>query len=205
MQKITKPCPKCGRDCRAEGICLTCKANMPQFTQGVSAFSYKGELAGLVNRMKNGNVRLAAYLGESMADAVLPLLKENAEEEILIIPVPLTERRKRERGYNQAERLSEAILWRLQDKGIEARLDAELLQKRRETELQKQKSAKERAENAKGAYHVHKRKACEGKTIVLVDDILTTGATGSECARLLLFAKAKRVIFLVSASVEERK
>lgn len=204
MPKIKKPCPKCGRERIAEGICLTCKAHMPKFAQGFAAFSYKGVVAGVVNRMKNGNQRLAAYLGERMADTILPILQEY-DEEFLIVPVPLTEKRKRERGYNQAERLAETMSWRLQEKGIAVKLEAELLQKRRETELQKQKTAKERAENVQGAYHVHKRKVCEGKIILLVDDILTTGATGSECARLLLSAKAKKVIFIVAAALPEQQ
>ena len=87
--------------------------------------------------------------------------------------------------------------------GVE--LDFAVLEKRRETEAQKQKTAKERIENVKGAYHVHKRKACEGKTVLLIDDVLTTGATGSECAKLLLSAKAKRVLFIVAGARDEKR
>jgi ComF family protein len=177
---------------------------MPKFTKGIAAFSYKGELAGVINRMKNGNQRLAAYLGERMADTLFPLV--NGEEgEILLVPVPLTESRKKERGYNQAERLAEAVEEKLKGAGVETRLETELLEKRRETELQKQKTRRERAENVHGAYHVKKRKACRDKTILLIDDILTTGATGSECARLLLSAGASKVIFLVAAALPEQK
>ena len=202
MPQIKRACPKCGRDTVAEGVCLTCKKDMPTFARGVAAFSYKAETAGIVNRMKNGNRRLAAYLGEKMAEKVYPLLES---EEVLLVPVPLTDNRKKERGYNQAELLAEAVKRYLSDKGVLVALDTELLVKRRETALQKQKTRKERVENVQGAYHVHKRKACEGKTIVLIDDIITTGATGSECARLLLSAKAKKVLFLVAAALPEQK
>ena len=204
MLRVKRTCPKCGRETVAEGVCLTCKGDMPKFTQGVAAFSYKGEAAGVVNRMKNGKHRLAAYLGERMADAVLPIVKQE-EAEILLIPVPLTESRQKERGYNQSERLAEAVETRLKEEGIAVRLDTSILEKHRETELQKQKTRRERAENVHGAYHVKKRKACRDKTIVLVDDILTTGATGSECARLLLSAGASKVIFLVAAALPEQK
>lgn len=203
MRPVRKPCEKCGRERIAEGVCLTCKSCMPQFTQGVAAFSYKSEVAGVVNRMKNGNQRLAAYLGENMAERVFPLLEE--DEQILIVPVPLTKARIQERGYNQSKRLAESVQARLQEMGIETELDCDVLQKHRETELQKHKTAKERRENAQGAYHVHKRKVCRGKTILLIDDILTTGATGSECASLLLAANAKKVIFLVAAALPEMK
>lgn len=203
LPKIKNPCPKCGRDKTADGVCLTCKNNMPKFTQGIAAFSYKGEAGSVVNRMKNGNQRLAAYLGECMAEKVICFLQ--AGEDVLLVPVPLTARRKKERGYNQAERLAESAQNYLQKAGITTKLNCTLLEKRRETEAQKQKTAKERAENVKGAYHVHKRKECEGKTILLIDDILTTGATGSECARLLLSAGAKRVLFAVAAALDEKR
>ncbi|MBO5277526.1 MAG: ComF family protein [Clostridia bacterium] len=203
LPTIQNPCPKCGRDKTAEGVCLTCKSNMPKFTQGVAAFSYKGEAGSVINRMKNGNRRLAAYLGERMAERTLPYLQEG--EELLLIPVPLTAQRKKERGYNQAELLAESMQAYFQGIGREVELDFAVLEKRRETEAQKQKTAKERIENVKGAYHVHKRKACEGKTVLLIDDVLTTGATGSECARLLLSAKAKRVLFIVAGARDEKR
>lgn len=207
-QKLFRPqrtCPKCGREGVAEGVCLTCKGSMPSFTRGVSPFSYKGEAALNVNRMKNGNPRLAAYFGEQMADAFIKAYGLEHAESLLIVAIPLTKERLQERGYNQAERLAESVEARLNEKGIEAELDSDVLQKRRETKLQKQSSRKERAENVQGAYHVHKRKVCKGKTVLLIDDIMTTGATGSECAKLLLSAGAKEVIFLTAASLPEQK
>ena len=122
-----------------------------------------------------------------------------------MIPVPLTEERKRERGFNQAEELTETLCKRLRESGYQAELDTELLQKTRETLQQKHMGYKERQENVAGAYHVHKRKECKGRTIVLVDDIMTTGATGSECAARLFGAGAEEVIFLVAASLPELK
>lgn len=206
-EKLFRPqrtCSKCGRESVAEGICLTCKSRMPSFTQGISPFSYKGEAALIVNRMKNGDPRLAAYLGEQMAERFLNVY--NGEEDaFLILPVPLTKDRLCERGYNQAQRLAESVERRLTERGFEAELDCEVLQKRRETKLQKQALGKAREENVQGAYHVHKRKACEGKRILLIDDIMTTGATGNECAKLLLSAGAKEIIFLTATARPEQK
>ena len=62
-------CEKCGRKTFTEGICLTCKANLPAFTRGFSPFVYRGDTAGLVNRVKNGTPRLACYFGEGLAYA----------------------------------------------------------------------------------------------------------------------------------------
>lgn len=201
-----KVCPKCGRHTLAEGVCLTCKAHMPAFTQGFSPFVYKGKAAGLVNRLKNGQPHLGLYLGEKTAEYFLKHHPVQADEQpFLVVPVPLTEKRTRDRGYNQAEELAEAICMVLNRQGAEAELDFELLQKTRETGQQKHMSALERMENASGAYHVHKRKACQGRTVLLVDDILTTGATGGECARLLKNAGAKAVYFLTPTAVMENK
>ncbi len=207
-KKLFRPqraCQKCGRETVAEGVCLSCKGCMPSFTRGLSPFSYKGEAALAVNRMKNGNPRLAAYFGEQTAERFLEIYGLEQDNPLLIVAIPLTKERLRERGYNQAERLAESVETRLIDKGVNAELDSEVLQKRKETKLQKQTSGKERAENVQGAYHVHKRKACKGKTVLLVDDIMTTGATGSECAKLLLSAGAKEVIFLTATALPERK
>lgn len=207
-EKLPRPkqsCSKCGRETVAEGVCLTCKSHAPSFTRGISPFAYKGEAALAVNRMKNGDPRLAAYFGEKMAEKFLESRKEETAEPLLIIPVPLTANRLRERGYNQAQRLAESLHERLTERGVAAELEEDLLQKRRETKPQKQASAKERAENVEGAYHVHKRKACKDKTVLLVDDIMTTGATGSECAKRLLSAGAKDVVFLTATALPEQK
>ena len=199
-----KTCIKCGRNTRADGVCLTCKSHLPHFTKGFSPFVYRGESAALINRVKNGNPVLAAYFGEQMA-AYFLRSKEGAEGNFLILPVPLTERRKRERGYNQAEELAYFLRKTLRGAGVKAEYRADVLQKRKDTPPQKEMKIGERAKNVEGAYHVHLRTICRGKTILLVDDIMTTGATGSECAARLLAAGAKKVYFLCAASLPEQR
>ena len=126
-------------------------------------------------------------------------------EPLLIIYVPATLKSQKERGYNQARDLAETVLAELQKQGYLAEMDEEVLQKRKETSAQKHMHFHERAENIAGAYHVHKRTACRDRTIVLVDDIMTTGATGDEIAKRLLGAGAKEVLFLVATSMPEQK
>lgn len=202
-------CPKCGRETKAEGICLDCKAKAQAFTQGFSPFVYRGETASLINRMKNGKFRLALYFGEQMSAYFaekfaegLPKIEEDGEP-FLLIPVPITKRKRAERGYNQAERLALSIIKAFESRGIAAETDFTILQKQRESLAQKEMSSRERLRNSQGAYHVHKRKACRGRRILLIDDILTTGTTSGECARRLLNAGAREVYLLVASAVPE--
>lgn len=200
--RATKTCSVCGRQMVADGVCLSCKKMLPKFDLGISPFVYHGQSALLINRLKNGKPRLAFYFGEAMADA---FSQANEEGALLIVPVPITEGKRKERGYNQAERLAEVVQDRLKTLGIEAELVVDVLQKTRETKAQKTMTFYERQENVVGAFFVHKRKACKDRTILLVDDIMTTGATGSACAEKLKKAGAKRVVFLTATALEELK
>ena len=202
-----KICDKCGRKTVADGICLTCKGTLPTFSRGFSPFVYRAETAAFVNRMKNTKPRLACYLGEEMANYLLEKRADllEAETPVLVIPVPLTAKREIERGYNQAYLLAENVCNRLRVLGVDTELGERVFIKTRETGMQKKMTKKERAQNVKGAYHLHKRKLCQDRIVVLVDDILTTGATASECAEKLRGAGAKEVTLLVAAALPERK
>lgn len=208
MRKIeSNACPKCGRELQSKGVCLTCKSSMPKFTKGIAPVVYRGETAALVNRVKNGAPRLARYFGENMARAFAREFPDYAKEgnALLLVPVPLTQEKYRLRGYNQSERLAQAVQEELERLGFTAETDAEILQKVKDSSEQKHMGKAERAANVAGAYHVHKRKACQGRRILLIDDIMTTGATGSECAARLLGAGAKEVYLLAAAAVPEGK
>ena len=207
-------CPLCGRETIADGLCLDCKSFAPYFNKGCVPFTYNTLTAKLINRLKCGNRRLAYFFGEEIAKALLERVgiiqgqfggnryALNGEK-LLIVPVPLTRERKRERGYNQAEELAFVIAAELEKQGVATEIDLELLMKTRETDKQKELGIKERRENTRGAYRAHKRKACEGRTVLLVDDIMTTGITGNECARTLKNAGAEKVYFAVCAALGE--
>lgn len=197
-----KSCEKCGRQTRVQGVCLTCKQQLPSFTRGFAPFVYIGEGAAFVNRMKEGEPRLALYLGEKMADG---FMEAESPDSVLVLPVPTTKKRLKERGYNPSNRLSSSVCGRLKLHGIEVETDETALIKVRETPMQKHMSRAERMQNVKGAFHLHKRKLCQDKTVLLIDDILTTGSTASECASLILRAGAKKVFVLVAAALPERE
>ncbi len=110
----------------------------------------------------------------------------------LVMPVPMHSTRKRSRGFNQSELLAAPIAARLS-----VRLEKAMMKKTRHTTPQSALSHAERIENAKGAYQVAADLA--GKSILLVDDVVTTGATLSECALALRRAGAKHVYALAFA------
>ena len=111
--------------------------------------------------------------------------------------VPLSRRRKRKRGYDQAEQIAKGT-------AVLLGLDCErILYKNKETKTQSRlKGRKDRADNVKGAYALHDSKLVEGRRILIIDHIVTTGATLSECCRVLNKAGAEAVIAAAFASAE---
>lgn len=195
-------CTTCGRNAVTEGVCNICKEHPPAF-KGISPFVYLGETAGALNRIKNGNRRLCYYYAEQMVRVF-----QNAcslEEEVVFLPVPMTEEKRCMRGYNQAEDLAVAVADEWTQAGGKATLYTEVLIKKRETKAQKHLSLRERRENLQGVFHLAKRTVLKDKTVVLIDDIMTTGATGDVIARLCQGAGAKQVYFLCVASVPEKQ
>lgn len=196
-------CPKCGRKTVAEGVCLECKRLPPKFTRGISPFVYRGSAAVLLNRLKNGERYLSFFFGEQMAGAWLRLQLETGDLLPLVVPVPLTEESRKIRGYNQSETLASVIAEKTG--GV---LKTDLLVKVKETEPQKKLTREERRKNVAGAYKIadrEARSACKDRAILLIDDLMTTGATGDECAEALFSAGAARVYFLTAAATAERK
>lgn len=198
-------CPKCGRKRAAQGVCLDCKARMPSFYYAISPFSYDDEAAVLINRLKNGD----KYLAYFFADAIAPLLRRKLAEsgfdegECVYTCVPDRKEarlERRTRSYNPSAELA-----RLTCEKLGVAFDENVMVKARETRPQKRMSASERFENVRGAYRVHERAVCRDKIVVVFDDIMTTGATGGECARILLAVGAKCVVFVSAVSVSERK
>ena len=190
-------CEKCGRAVGEDyPVCLECKAAMPLYTAARSAFVYEGDVVRLIKKFKTG----AKYLAQAFAERMLFALTTDFADADLLAFVPMSEGAEKKRGYNQAKLLAEALS---ASAGIPA--ERELLVKTHDTPAQKELSRRERAENLKGCFRVHQRKLCRGKNIVLVDDVMTTGATADAVSAALFAAGAKKVYLLTAASVRGRK
>ena len=171
-----------------------CRRAAPLFRRAVSYGNYAGPLRELVHLLKYDQVRPAApllgrFLRETMAKLELP-------SGILLIPVPLWTGKRRVRGFNQAEEIAKALVGALASAGAAStsiQLDATSLVRQRETASQTGLTRHQRRANIRGAFTVVRPQAVAGRNILLVDDVMTTGTTAGECARMLLRAGAKQV------------
>ena len=184
-------CPVCGRKTAKPEICMECKADAPMFRRGASALVYSGGGAALILKFKNGAGYLKDYIGSLMYEKAKKLPPCDC-----VTYVPVTKKRRRKRGYNQGKLLAEVLCEKL---GIPL---AEPLEKKRETPSQKSLTKAGRAENLKGCFLIRDRACVKGKTVLLADDVLTTGATADEVCRELLIAGAKEIYLITAASVE---
>jgi ComF family protein len=141
-----------------------------------------------------GRRRLASHLAEAMMEE--SAVRRVLEPGTVVAAVPLHPRRLRERGFNQAELLGLALARRA---GLS--LAAGALVRRKDTASQSGLTAAERRRNVAGAFVVRRRAAVAGRRVVLVDDVLTTGATARACADALRRAGASRVCVLTVARV----
>jgi ComF family protein len=177
------------------GSCGECSHEAPTYARAASFGAYENELREMVHLLKYKHVKPAAdFLGALIAESATVLLPQMGED-ILVVPVPLYKGKLRERGFNQAEMLAYATVSRLskQTKGKKFELKTSALFRRRATESQVGMTREQRKTNLRGAFAVPRKNAVKGKEILLIDDVLTTGATVGECARVLRRAGATQV------------
>jgi ComF family protein len=159
---------------------------------------YEGRLRDAVLRAKSpGGEGLADFLGRVLAEIRGEAIR-NSEID-LVAPVPLHWWRKWTRGFNQAEAVARELAAQLG-----APFAPRLLRRVRWTARQVQLSRETRRENLRGAFRVVRGARLAGKTVLVVDDVMTTGSTLGEVARTLLSAGAERVIAVVLARTEAR-
>ena len=148
-----------------------------------------------------GHERAIRLLGESLAPHVADILAEQflfgLYEKPLIVPIPLHEKRLRERGYNQAERIARVVATHASTEALECRSD--VLVRVRNTDAQARLDKKRRRQNMARAFVVAKPEAVRGMDIVLIDDVVTTGATMRAARKTLEEAGARTVLCIAVA------
>jgi competence protein ComFC len=183
-------CSCCGQPLSAPGVCRRCRECPPAFTALRSWGAFGGPLRNALHRLK---YQRDIALGEVLARQLVSVLQGLDWPIDLICPTPIGVARKAERGYNQATFLALPLALAL---GLPYRPQA--LTKTRETRSQVGLSADQRQANVSGAFQGQAKWAA-GRTVLVVDDVTTTGATIQACAAALLQAGARQVYGLTLA------
>lgn len=199
---ITDPyCKHCAHifDYEIEGreICMTCTQTPPAFDQARAAVRYDAFSKKIVLRFKYADqIHSAKTLSRWMVTAGRDLFTDAD----LLIPVPLHRWRLFHRRYNQATLLANYI-----SKETAIKLENHILKRAKNTDPQGKKSTKERHRNVANAFYIDEKKGLllKDKHIILIDDVLTSGATMNECARILKKAGAAKVSVLCLARAQK--
>jgi competence protein ComFC len=177
-------CPRCAAMRTVRGVCRGCRQLSSHLGSVRAAFAYDGAARNAVLQLKFRSGRHLAPLMGALLHHELSLRPLHAD---VVVPVPLAPGRLRERGYNQATLLAEHVS---QSTGGTVRPDALI---RRDRRAQQTLDANARLRNLKGAIACRDVEAVAGKRVILVDDVVTTGATLSACAEALARAGASRI------------
>lgn len=184
-------CPICGRWLGRRIPCAACSTAAMGFSRGVYGFYYEGALRDAVHAFKfKGRKDVGRQLVHIVAEKIRSLCGAFDS----IVPVPVSEKRLRERGFNQSYIISDEIS--AITGGV---VDHRSLAKRGGTRDQFTLSRKDRRKNVRGAFYVRDRSSVKGGRILLVDDLFTTGYTASEAARTLKEAGCADVVLFALA------
>ena len=186
LPRLTAPlCPRCALVSPAGALCGRCLVEPPSYDATIAALAYSFPADALIHALKfRGELALAPLLAAMLFQRVDP-----NEEVDLIMPVPLSARRLRERGYNQSAEIARRLAGR-------APLELFACERSRDTAAQTELPWSERRRNVRGAFRCARRLS---GTVAVVDDVMTTGATLEELARALKQAGASRVVNWVVA------
>lgn len=179
-------CPRCALPSPLGELCGRCLSNAPSYDATVAALAYEFPADALVHAFKfRGELALADPLAQALLARPVP----EAER---IVPVPLSAERLKQRGYNQALELARRL-----SRATGMALDFAACERRKDTAPQSDLPLAERVKNVRGAFRC--AGDVRGRTIAVVDDVMTTGATLDELAATLKAAGAARVVNWVVA------
>lgn len=173
LPRLPPGCPYCAEPTEDGRVCGRCLAHPPHFDATYAPLAYAYPVDRLIHTYKySGELALAPWFAALMAESIGPAGFD------CILPLPLHPLRLRERGFNQAAELARQL-----GKKLRFRVDLDSCRRRRATPPQAALPHKARADNVRGAFECTRR--FDGERLLLVDDVLTTGATANECARTL--------------------
>lgn len=185
-------CPQCGDETTLGERCGACLKDPPAFARTLALFRYEFPVDRLIQALKYGHqLPLAAWFGARLGQMLV------AADHDLVLPLPLHPSRLRTRGFNQSLEMARPVA-----RALGVAVDPTLLSRIRATPPQAELPLKERARNVRGAF------ACAGdlagKRVLLVDDVMTTGATLREAARILKIHGAGPITVAVAARALRR-
>ena len=170
-------------------LCGMCRRAEPRFRRAAAYGAYEGALRDLIHLFKYKGIRpaeklLGSLLNQAVKAMVLP-------DSVIVVPVPLWSGKRSARGFNQAEAIARTFM-SFQSSGS-IQLDTSILVRTRETASQTGLTRHQRRANVRGAFAVLRPEKVKGRSILIVDDVMTTGTTAGECARVLRRAGTKEV------------
>ena len=198
-QNLPPFCASCGRHLTSEAIeknaCPSCSKINFYFDRAFSPCIYTGTIKKLIHEFKYSG---KDYLGKPLGKLMLTFI-QNYQLPIkhldFLIPVPLHKSRQREREFNQAEILSQEVA-----RQFNKNILTDLLIRVKPTKTQTELTFQERCQNVEKSFLVTKSELIKDMNLLLIDDVLTTGATSNEAARCLKKAGARKVLLLTLAS-----
>jgi ComF family protein len=186
MSPLPEPCcDRCGAPVGTPGLCLECMVNPPAYDLCVSACRFEGTLRELMHRFK---YRHATAYKKFLAGLMYQRIRDKGIHADVVTPVPLHWSRIVARGYNQSSLLAQEL-----SRYMKTDVRYGILSKTRKTPNQVGLSKRDRGRNLK---RVFRAVSVEGKTVMVVDDVVTTGSTAREISRTLKDAGAAKVIFV---------
>ncbi|MDP9267131.1 MAG: ComF family protein [Acidobacteriota bacterium] len=187
-------------------MCGMCELQRPPYERALAYGPYDGALRELVHLLKYARVHTAApVLGRMLAEVIVGLEivgTNGGSEKVLVVPVPLYQSKQKQRGFNQALEVTRTAL-RFMAPVARGRyeLAAERLLRVRDTASQTGLTRHQRRENVRGAFVAADPESLQGATVLVVDDVFTTGTTVTECTKVLRRAGAEKVYVATVARV----
>jgi len=190
-------CLNCGK--KGKIICQKCveKLPCPANTADLwAAASYRDKtIKRLIWQLKYRNVKSAASVAAELILLKTPITKFIGQTNCLLVPIPLSRKKLKKRGYNQAELIAKFI-----SDSLKIKTETGALYKKTHTASQVEAGdRKKRVQNIKGSFSVPNPEIVKGKIIFVIDDVTTTGATIEEARRVLSEAGAEKIIGVVTA------